>query len=142
VIAPEDIDVKQFTIRMRGYDQNEVDAFLDEVTAEYRRTLNDLYLLRGQSAAATDAVALLSAAQKTHDSTVAEANTTAGKILSQAEREADLIVDTARKDAHAVIGELEEQRRRLKGEIALLRSVRQTAADRMKKCLESISDDE
>lgn len=140
MIQPEDIDTKQFSVKVRGYSQNEVDDFLDEVSRDYRKNLELLYQERGQRPVAVDAVALLSAAQQTVDATVSEANTTAGRIVAQAEREAARIVADAREEGHRVIGELEASRRTLKGEIALLKSVRDDSADRLRKSLDSLSD--
>lgn len=140
MITPEDIDARQFPVKVRGYSQDDVDDFLDEVSADYRKTLEELYRVRGEQAGVSDAVAILSSAQRTHDQTVLEANTTAGRIIAQAEREASRIVADAQEKGHAVIGELEATRRSLKAEIGLLRSVRLEAADRMRKCLDSMGE--
>lgn len=140
MIQPEDIDAKQFSVKVRGYSQNEVDDFLDEVSRDYRKNLAALYEERGQQPVAVDAVALLGAAQRTVEATISEANTTAGRIVAQAEREAARIVADAREEGHRVIGELEASRRTLKGEIALLKSVRDDSADRLRKSLDSLSD--
>ncbi|TMK89116.1 MAG: DivIVA domain-containing protein, partial [Actinobacteria bacterium] len=39
---PEDIAVKQFLVRARGYDRDEVGAFLRAVAADYRQALDAL----------------------------------------------------------------------------------------------------
>ena len=39
---PEDIAVKQFLVRARGYDRDEVAAFLRAVAADYRQALDAL----------------------------------------------------------------------------------------------------
>ncbi|CAM5226349.1 Cell cycle protein GpsB [Streptomyces griseoloalbus] len=58
-LTPEDVRNKQFTtVRLReGYDQDEVDAFLDEVEAELTRLLRENEDLRAKLAAATRAAA-------------------------------------------------------------------------------------
>ena len=54
-LTPEDVRNKQFTtVRLReGYDEDEVDAFLDEVEAELTRLLRENEDLRAKLAAAT-----------------------------------------------------------------------------------------
>ena len=56
-LTPEDVRNKQFTtVRLReGYDEDEVDAFLDEVEAELTRLLRENEELRAKLAAATRA---------------------------------------------------------------------------------------
>ncbi|MEU8352123.1 DivIVA domain-containing protein, partial [Streptomyces sp. NPDC048845] len=56
-LTPEDVRNKQFTtVRLReGYDEDEVDAFLDEVEAELTRLLRENEDLRAKLAAATRA---------------------------------------------------------------------------------------
>ncbi|MGH3343381.1 MAG: DivIVA domain-containing protein [Carbonactinosporaceae bacterium] len=58
-LTPEDVRNKQFTtVRLReGYDEDEVDAFLDEVEAELTRLLRENDELRAKLAAATRAAA-------------------------------------------------------------------------------------
>ncbi|KIQ61774.1 cell division protein DivIVA [Kitasatospora griseola] len=58
-LTPEDVRNKQFTtVRLReGYDEDEVDAFLDEVEAELTRLLRENEDLRAKLAAATRAAA-------------------------------------------------------------------------------------
>src|SRR2546429_274679 len=54
-LTPEDVRNKQFTtVRLReGYDEDEVDAFLDEVESELTRLLRENEDLRAKLAAAT-----------------------------------------------------------------------------------------
>src|SRR3954464_1244642 len=58
-LTPEDVRNKQFTtVRLReGYDEDEGDAFLDEVEAELTRLLRENEDLRAKLAAATRAAA-------------------------------------------------------------------------------------
>ena len=58
-LTPDDVRNKQFTtVRLReGYDEDEVDAFLDEVETELRRLIRENDELRAKLAAATRAAA-------------------------------------------------------------------------------------
>src|SRR3954465_3506201 len=58
-LTPEDVQNKRFsTVRFKeGYDEEEVDAFLDEVEAELRRLLGENTDLRSSPAAAAPPIA-------------------------------------------------------------------------------------
>lgn len=64
-LTPDDVRNKQFTtVRLReGYDEDEVDAFLDEVETELRRLIRENDELRAKLAAATRAAAAAPATQ-------------------------------------------------------------------------------
>ena len=47
-IEPQDIQQKQFSNKMRGYNPVEVDEFLDEVAFEQRRLHDEIDTLRSQ----------------------------------------------------------------------------------------------
>jgi DivIVA domain-containing protein len=66
-LTPEDVRNKQFTtVRLReGYDEDEVDAFLDEVETELRRLIRENDELRAKLAAATRAASTAPAASTT-----------------------------------------------------------------------------
>ena len=54
-LTPDDVQNKRFTVvrfGKSGYDEEEVDAFLDEIEAEMRRLLTESTSLRAAAAAA------------------------------------------------------------------------------------------
>jgi DivIVA domain-containing protein len=73
-LTPEDVRNKQFTtVRLReGYDEDEVDAFLDEVETELRRLIRENDELRAKLAAATKAASAAPAAATTAPQPVVE----------------------------------------------------------------------
>lgn len=144
MITPKEIDEHQFTVGMRGFDRDEVDNFLDLVSAAYRQALTELGEARAeigrlkQSAQpAVEATGVLALAQRTFDQTVTEANDTAGRIVSQAEGAAAEIVKAAEDRGHALVGRLEDTRQQLEEKITLLRLTRASLRDQMKACLEA-----
>ncbi|MEK6529510.1 MAG: DivIVA domain-containing protein, partial [candidate division NC10 bacterium] len=50
-ITPMDIRQQQFTVRFRGFDRQEVDAFLADVAADYEQLVKENALLKEQVAA-------------------------------------------------------------------------------------------
>src|SRR5947209_5180870 len=116
-LTPEDVQNKRFsTVRFKeGYDEEEVDAFLDEVEAELRRLLGENSQLRSQPArpaAPAPAAAPVSApaapqppaapAAPAEEPTEAALRTlllaqrTADEAIAQAKAEAEQIVASAK----------------------------------------------
>src|SRR5437588_13075586 len=100
-LRPEDVANKQFAIskkRGEGYDESEVDAFLDEVQAELGRLNAEVEQLRSavdqapkQRDSEEAALRTLLIAQRTADETVAEARAEADKVVADARNRADQI---------------------------------------------------
>lgn len=157
MITPEQIDTREFKVKFRGYDADEVDGFLDEVTVDYRHLLREFGVLRERVATLerqldhansqplpvipeefAGAVKLLNVAQQTHDATVTEANDTAGRIVADAEKRAKDIVESGHEKRHQVIGQLDERRAGLEEHVAALQKTMQVVTDRMSRALENI----
>ena len=139
-ITVEMIDTKEFKIKPRGYDQQEVDDFLDAIGDEMVRQLDTIQSLQQQlqqakaarpqpeaptqvlkpvqpkpapaSAPASDSFReILEMAQKVKDETIAEA-----------QRKADAIVEEANSQASARLSNLEKEKESLTREVAALKA--------------------
>ena len=109
-LTPEDVQNKRFTTtRLKaGYDEDEVDGFLDEVEAEMRRLLAEITSLRAAAASAPAAPAAPAAQviapprEEPNEAalrTLAMAQRTAEEAIAQARAEADQLVGAARAQA-------------------------------------------
>lgn len=118
-VTPETIEKQLFTQRFRGYDQQEVDRFLDRVSAR----LSELTAERDELARERDELAArvreleesggesqesekllqrtLVVAQRTADETVHDARATAEQTIADARAEAEEITADARRQAAA-----------------------------------------
>src|SRR5436309_10716111 len=110
-LTPEDVQKKQFsTVRFKeGYDEEEVDAFLDEVEAELRRLLSENQSISRQaqqSTAAPPAAAAPSAPAEDPNETALRtlllAQRTADEAIAQAKAEAEQVVAQARVRAGSI----------------------------------------
>lgn len=153
-ITPEEIDTHQFKVKFRGYDADEVDGFLDELSLAYRTLLREYGVLQDRHmaqqralenaqtqvipASITDAVKLLNVAQQSHDQTITEANDEAGRIVSDAGKQAEDIVASGHEQRHARIAELSEQRRALEEHVDALVRTQKVVTDRLSSALEAI----
>ncbi|MFE6223039.1 DivIVA domain-containing protein [Streptomyces sp. NPDC057854] len=168
MLTPADIGKKQFgTTRLReGYDQDEVDDFLDLVEADYRSALarvtdleasvvrlrSDLAVAQRASADAVTSVIpvppaagaerILAAAQRTADQVEAEANTEAGKIRAAARADADSIKHTAEAERQAILNRLETERAELAEKIEMLKARRANYRAWLRAALSNIDEEE
>lgn len=102
MLTPADIDKKQFTTTRikEGYDQAEVDEFLDRVVVDYARTVELLRDANGR------AERLKTALEATSDAPTQMLPTTgAERILVAAQRTAELVEAEAREEADRIVRE-------------------------------------
>ena len=121
MITPYDIQEKEFSRGVRGYKEDEVDAFLDKIIVEMERLINENESLKGtindmekrfvESSDANGSVAdTLKSAQNLMKDISASAEKRAGLIIKDAELEASNI----RKEARQRASEIEEENTMLK----------------------------
>jgi cell division initiation protein len=123
MIAPADIDTRQFssTRLKEGYDQNEVDDFLDLVARDYRTILDKLNRLereneslrRASSGAETQVIQQPSAIM---EKVLLVAEQTAQQHVEEAKAEADEIVRAAGAKGARVIEEANDAAERIKND--------------------------
>jgi cell division initiation protein len=127
-LTPDDIEQQVFKEKFRGYDPDEVDRFLDRVSAtltaigaEREELLRRVRYLEQEAGEAAEAERLLKrtllTAQKTADEIVTEARQTADATLERARAQAEQLVAEARRQT------LAEQERLQAEEERLLRAV-------------------
>lgn len=117
-LTPEDVQNKRFTVvrfGKSGYDEEEVDTFLDEIEAEMRRLLSESDSLRAEAAAAAAAAELAAEQAKAAPEPVAEPapapavaedpNETALRTLLLAQRTADDAIAQAKSEAEQMLNE-------------------------------------
>ncbi|HYG70881.1 MAG TPA: DivIVA domain-containing protein, partial [Actinomycetota bacterium] len=91
-VTPEDVQQVEFRLSFRGYNERDVDAFLDRITADLSSYLDELGRLRSGGAPATAFA----------PGDVAEAQGQAGQIISRAREQAAAIVRQAEQQAAAI----------------------------------------
>lgn len=129
MITPADIEYKEFTRAVRGYKEEEVDAFLDliivdmeKLIRENRKLKEDLEKARGQMdkqmSTETSVYETLEAAKTLMNDIAASAERRAEVLLKNAELEASLIT----KEARESISKLTEEGNSLRVKVETLRS--------------------
>lgn len=150
-LTPEDVRNRRFKTAFRGYDETEVDTFLDEVEVELTRLLGEQESLRqrlqaAQSAPPPQPVAseaeemlrrTLLLAQRTADETVAQAQADAEQMTSQARAQAESTLRQAHEQAASATVDAERRRQALEQHIEGLRAFEREYRTRLKAYLEA-----
>jgi DivIVA domain-containing protein len=119
-LSPQDIEAQVFREKFKGYDQDEVDGFLDRVAdrltqlvREREELLERVERVEADAADSIEAERLLKrtliTAQRTADETVAEAIAQANQSIAEAEQRAHQIVSDAQERATEVVADAERR---------------------------------
>ncbi len=106
-ITPLDIQQMVFRVRLRGYDREEVNRFLEEVAQTVEGLNRDNATLRERITSLEQQVTELKRTETTLSNTLVSAQSLADDVKRSAQRDADLII----KEAELKAGELFRQAR-------------------------------
>lgn len=110
MITPLDIENKRFSKQMmNGYNVDEVDDFLDELTLEYGKLYKENAELKSQREELDDNVGKYKNIENTLQNTLVMAQKTADEITAVAKQQAEQIVKDAEYKAKTSVDELNMQ---------------------------------
>ncbi len=110
MITPLDIENKKFSKQMmNGYNVDEVDDFLDDLTVDYEKLYKENSELKAKLSDIEENLDKYKNIETTLQSTLMMAQTTAEEVKSVAQKEADQILKNAQLEAKASIDELNAQ---------------------------------
>ena len=136
-ITPHDIRQQQFTSKLlRGYDPQEVDAFLDDIAEDYESVLKETTLLREQMAAIEERSRGVAEREKSLQETLVTTQRLAEEMKAAARREAELIVREAELRAEKVLEAVRGEEARIRTEIHALRRMRRQVFEEVMSTLE------
>ena len=117
MLTPLDIENKRFTRTLKGYNVEEVDDFLDQLTLEYEKLYKENAEYRDQADKYQKDLEHYRNVEHTLQNTLVMAQTTAEDIKSMAQKQADQIIRDAQNDARKAVDEINKEefeiRRRL-----------------------------
>ena len=104
MITPLDIENKKFSKQMmNGYNVDEVDEFLDQVTQDYETNYKQLALLNTKIEELNTALNHYKNIESTLQNTLVMAQSTAEEVKNVAKQQADQILAEAQKQAEEII---------------------------------------
>lgn len=102
MITPIDIQEKEFTKVVRGYKEEEVNEFLDEITIDVDRLLNELRETREENSRLVEELERIRSSEGTIVETLQAAKSLMADISISAEKRAEILLKNAELDAEMV----------------------------------------
>ena len=109
MLTPLDIENKRFPTKFKGYDDVEVDAFLDQLTIDYERLYKENAELRTQVEDNKKELEHYRNVEKTLQNTLVMAQTTAEDIKLNAQSRAEQIIREAQNEARKASEEITKE---------------------------------
>ncbi|CUQ65261.1 DivIVA domain-containing protein [Candidatus Nitrospira inopinata] len=134
-ITPLDIQQMAFRVKFRGYDQEEVNRFLEEVARTVESLNRDNAGLRERLALLEQQVTELKRAEATLSNTLMSAQSLADDVKRNAQRDAELIVKEAELKAEELFRQARVELADTQRELALLQKQRLLMVERMRATL-------
>ncbi len=103
MLTPMEIHNKEFKKGMRGYKEDEVDEFLDKVVADFERLYRENGELKDKLSVINEKVDSYNMMEKTLQSTLIVAQTTADDVVANSRKKAEVIIHDAEEQARKII---------------------------------------
>lgn len=116
-LTPLDIHNKEFTRGFRGYDEDEVNEFLDQVIKDYEIILREKKELKEKADQLTEKLNHFHNMEQTLNKSIIIAQETAEEVRANARKEAKLTVKEAEKNADRIINEALHKSRTISVEV-------------------------
>ena len=131
-----DIRQQQFTRKMmRGFEEQEVDAFLEEVADDFEELAKENNLLKDQLAMVEERMKGLEAREKTLHDTLLTTQKMAEEFKEGSKRAADLVMQEAQLQAQKYLEGAREEQTKLLTDIEALKRQRLQIADEISSVL-------
>ncbi len=114
MITPLDIQNKEFKKSVRGYNESQVDAFLDQIMVDYEQLYKENLEMKEQLERDTKQVEKYQQMEETLKETLVVAQSTADDLRSNALKKADLTVEEAELKAKEIVASAKNELDRIK----------------------------
>ena len=137
MLTPLDIQNKEFSKGVRGYKEEEVDEFLDEIICDFQVLLTRNEQLTSELEASRNKLQEFKSTEGSVITTLESAKALMNEIAQSAEKRAEVLVKNAELDAELKVRQAKEDLAQLKAEETMLRSRVDSYRTRIKAILES-----
>lgn len=136
MITPADIEYKEFTKAVRGYKEEEVDAFLDLIIIDMEKLIRENKKLKSELEKTKNQVSQHVNTETSVYETLEAAKSLMNDIAASAERRAEVLLKNAEMEASLITKEARESIIKLTEEGSRLRGRVETFRNRYKRLLE------
>lgn len=136
------IESKEFKIIGKGYDPDEVDAFLDSIMDEFEDMQREIQNLRAQARKKSAAPApslsttVVSDTSESAQKLLLNAQRVSDETMAEARRQADDLVNDAKVKSELIIADAKREATRLQDSLSTLRGAAQDYRVRFKRLVE------
>ncbi|GAB6990593.1 DivIVA domain-containing protein [Paenibacillus pini] len=120
-LTPLDIHNKEFGRRIRGYDEDEVNEFLDQVIKDYESVIRENKELHNQMTTLQERLNHFVNIEESLSKTIIVAQEAADEVKANAKKEAQLIIKESEKNADRIINESLSKSRKIAMEVEELK---------------------
>ncbi|WP_033829290.1 DivIVA domain-containing protein [Bacillus andreraoultii] len=136
-LTPLDIHNKEFSKTFRGFDEDEVNEFLDQVIKDYEMIIREKKELENQLKETQEKLTHFSNIEETLNKSIVVAQEAAEEVKSTAQKEAKLIIREAEKNADRIVNEALSKARKIAIEIEDLKKQSKVFRNRFKLLVEA-----
>lgn len=136
-LSPMDIHNKEFTSKFRGYDEDEVNEFLEQIMKDFENLLEENKMLENSLKKSTEQVSHFNSIEQTLQKSILIAQEAAEDVRRNTMKESKLIVKEAEKNADRIVNEALTRARRISVEIEDLKKQSKVFRTRFKMLIEA-----
>jgi cell division initiation protein len=136
-LTPLDIHNKEFSRSFRGYNEDEVNEFLDQIIKDYEAQIRENKELQNQIQSIQERLSHFSNIEETLSKTIIVAQEAADELKSNSKKEAQLTLREAEKNADRIINEALTRSRKIAMEIDELKKQATVYRTRFRTLLEA-----
>lgn len=136
-LSPLDIHNKEFTRGFRGYAEDEVNEFLDQIIKDYEIILREKKELEEKVKTMTEQMKYYNTLEETLQKSIVVAQEAAEEVRRNSQQEAKLIIKEAEKNADRIVNEALSKARKIAIEINELKKQSKVFRNRFKMLVEA-----
>ncbi|MGI8315044.1 DivIVA domain-containing protein [Halobacillus mangrovi] len=136
-LTPLDIHNKEFTKAFRGYEEDEVNEFLDQVIKDYEIIIRQKKELEREVEQLNERLGHFTNIETTLNKSILVAQETAEDVKSNANKESKIIIQEAEKNADRIVNEALDKSRRLSYEVEEMKKQAKVFKTRLSKLVEA-----
>lgn len=136
-LTPVDIHNKEFSKGFRGYDEDEVNEFLEQVIKDYELLIRENKELEEKLAAMNERLGHFNTIEETLNKSIVVAQEAAEEVKGNALKEAKLIIREAEKNADRIVNESLSKARKIALEIEELKKQSKVFRTRFRMLIEA-----
>ena len=137
-ITPLDIDKHEFSLRFRGYEPEEVRAFLRLVAEDYESASREVMTLRARVAQIEEDLSAYKEREKILKNTLLSAQKMSEDIKARALTDADLLLKEAEVKADRIIGQAQGRATKIENSLAELKILKGQLRQKIRATVELV----